>query len=88
MSSELDEVAKSLFNGQLPNIWRKLAPATLKSLGSWMEHFLQRFDQYNRWVRILVLLYRFFNVKLKVFSLLLAPFRCIYSFSLFQGERG
>ncbi len=50
MSSELDEVAKSLFNGQLPNIWRKLAPATLKSLGSWMEHFLQRHDQYNRWV--------------------------------------
>jgi dynein heavy chain len=50
MSSELDEVAKSLFNGQLPNIWRKLAPATLKSLGGWMEHFLQRFDQYSRWV--------------------------------------
>lgn len=54
MSSELDEVAKSLFNGQLPNIWRKLAPATLKSLGSWMEHFLQRYDQYSRWVRVLL----------------------------------
>ena len=54
MSSELDEVAKSLFNGQLPNIWRKLAPATLKSLGSWMEHFLQRFDQYKKWVCITI----------------------------------
>lgn len=51
MSSELDEVARALFNGQIPNIWRKLAPATLKSLGNWMEHFLKRLNQYNRWVR-------------------------------------
>ena len=53
MSSELDEVAKSLFNGQLPNIWRKLAPDTLKSLGSWMEHFLQRFNKYKNWVSVI-----------------------------------
>ena len=51
MSSELDEVARALFNGQIPNIWRKLAPATLKTLGNWMEHFQKRLDQYNRWVR-------------------------------------
>ena len=50
MSSELDEVARALFNGQIPNIWRKLAPATLKSLGNWMEHFLKRLNQYNQWV--------------------------------------
>ena len=50
MSSELDEVARALFNGQIPNIWRKLAPATLKSLGNWMEHFLKRLSQYNKWV--------------------------------------
>ena len=50
MSSELDEVARALFNGQIPNIWRKLAPATLKSLGNWMEHFLKRLNQYNNWV--------------------------------------
>ena len=50
MSSELDEVARALFNGQLPSIWRKLAPATLKSLGNWMEHFLKRLSQYNKWV--------------------------------------
>jgi len=50
MSSELDEVARALFNGQIPNIWRKLAPATLKSLGNWMEHFLKRLNQYNKWV--------------------------------------
>ncbi|XP_030648846.1 dynein heavy chain 10, axonemal [Chanos chanos] len=50
MSSELDEVARSLFNGQIPSIWRKLAPDTLKSLGNWMIHFKMRYDQYNSWV--------------------------------------
>ncbi|XP_036382121.1 dynein heavy chain 10, axonemal [Megalops cyprinoides] len=50
MSSELDEVARALFNGQIPAIWRKLAPDTLKSLGNWMIHFKRRFDQYNSWV--------------------------------------
>ena len=50
MSSELDEVARALFNGQIPNIWRKLAPATLKSLGNWMDHFLKRLNQYSQWV--------------------------------------
>ncbi|KAM6964967.1 dynein axonemal heavy chain 10 [Aplochiton taeniatus] len=50
MSSELDEVARALFNGQLPGIWRKLAPDTLKALGNWMLHFKRRFDQYNSWM--------------------------------------
>jgi len=50
MSNELDEVARALFNGQIPSIWRKLAPDTLKSLGNWMEHFKRRYDQYTGWV--------------------------------------
>ncbi|XP_053555751.1 dynein axonemal heavy chain 10 [Bombina bombina] len=50
MSSELDEVARALFNGHIPNIWRKLAPDTLKSLGNWMIHFRRRFNQYTYWV--------------------------------------
>ncbi|MGH0158836.1 UNVERIFIED_CONTAM: hypothetical protein FKN15_061612 [Acipenser sinensis] len=50
MSSELDEVARALFNGQIPVIWRKLAPDTLKSLGHWMLHFKKRFDQYSTWI--------------------------------------
>ncbi|XP_034494845.1 dynein heavy chain 10, axonemal isoform X4 [Ailuropoda melanoleuca] len=50
MSNELDDVARSLFLGQIPNIWRKLAPDTLKSLGNWMLHFLRRFSQYTLWV--------------------------------------
>nr|XP_061842332.1 dynein axonemal heavy chain 10-like isoform X1 [Nerophis lumbriciformis] len=50
MSSELDEVARALFNGQIPAIWKKLAPDTLKSLGNWMIHFKRRFEQYHFWV--------------------------------------
>lgn len=50
MSSELDDVARSLFLGLIPNIWRKLAPDTLKSLGNWMVYFLRRFSQYTQWV--------------------------------------
>lgn len=51
MSSELDDVARSLFNGVIPAIWRRLAPDTLKSLGNWMLHFDRRYQQYNTWVR-------------------------------------
>ena len=50
MSAELDELAKSLYNGQIPSIWRVLAPATLKTLGNWMIHFLKRNQQYLKWV--------------------------------------
>ncbi|XP_044777260.1 dynein axonemal heavy chain 10 isoform X1 [Neomonachus schauinslandi] len=50
MSNELDDVARSLFLGQIPSIWRKLAPDTLKSLGNWMLYFLRRFSQYTLWV--------------------------------------
>lgn len=50
MSSELDDVARSLFIGHIPGIWRKLAPDTLKSLGNWMVYFLRRFSQYTSWV--------------------------------------
>ncbi|KAM9822155.1 dynein axonemal heavy chain 10-like isoform 2-T2 [Syngnathus typhle] len=49
MSSELDEVARGLFNGQIPAIWKKLTPDTLKSLGNWMIHFKRRFEQYKSW---------------------------------------
>ncbi|XP_011803966.1 PREDICTED: dynein heavy chain 10, axonemal [Colobus angolensis palliatus] len=50
MSNELDDVARSLFIGHIPNIWRRLAPDTLKSLGNWMVYFLRRFSQYMLWV--------------------------------------
>lgn len=38
MDVTLDNIATSLFNGQLPMAWRKLAPATCKQLGGWMDH--------------------------------------------------
>lgn len=50
MSNELDDVARALFNGQIPTIWRKLAPDTLKSLANWMEHFKRRYEQYTAWI--------------------------------------
>jgi len=50
MSNELDNVARSLYNGNIPSIWRRLAPATLKTLGNWMLHFQLRYDQYYQWV--------------------------------------
>jgi dynein heavy chain len=51
MSSELDELASSLFNGFLPPSWRKLAPQTEKKLGGWMEHFGGRIALYNGWLK-------------------------------------
>eukprot|EP01135_Chromosphaera_perkinsii_P002697 Nk52_evm65s226 gene=Nk52_evmTU65s226 len=49
MSVELDDLAKALFNGQLPAMWARLAPDTLKLLGSWMLHYDRRYQQYVNW---------------------------------------
>lgn len=51
MSSDLDELSVSLFNGFLPAMWRRLAPQTEKKLGAWMLHFLHRVSQYKGWVK-------------------------------------
>ena len=56
MSNELDDVARALFNGHIPSIWRRLAPATLKTLGNWMLHFQKRYQQYHYWVRMYALI--------------------------------
>ena len=50
MSQELDDLSGALFNGFLPIAWAKLAPQTEKKLGSWMEHFQKRVNQYKDWV--------------------------------------
>lgn len=50
MSNELDDLAKALYNGQLPSMWRRLAPATKKTLGNWMDHFFKRNAQYTAWI--------------------------------------
>lgn len=49
MDVVLDNIATSLFNGQIPENWRALAPDTCKSLSSWMVHLAQRAFQYRYW---------------------------------------
>ncbi|KAJ3665402.1 hypothetical protein Zmor_000898 [Zophobas morio] len=49
MDAVLDNVAYSLYNGQLPSAWRKQSPATCKSLGGWIEHFEKRQQQFFSW---------------------------------------
>jgi len=62
MSNELDDVARSIYNGQIPQIWRRLAPATLKTLGNWMIHFQQRYQQYHNWVSVVFCLITVYNM--------------------------
>ena len=49
MDSVLEKISLGLFNGQIPEDWRKLAPETCKQLGSWIEHLKQRAHQYKYW---------------------------------------
>lgn len=49
MTPLLDEIGTSLFNGTLPPTWTTKAPQTEKALGSWMEHYVKRYNQYNDW---------------------------------------
>eukprot|EP00656_Telonema_subtile_P017641 TRINITY_DN19490_c0_g1_i2.p1 TRINITY_DN19490_c0_g1~~TRINITY_DN19490_c0_g1_i2.p1 ORF type:complete len:1228 (+),score=268.04 TRINITY_DN19490_c0_g1_i2:75-3758(+) len=51
MSSDLDDLASSLNNGQLPAPWRRLAPSTRKNLGRWLAHFERRHAQYTAWIK-------------------------------------
>jgi dynein heavy chain len=44
MSTELEELGNSLFNGFLPPMWSRLAPQTLKNLVNWMDHFQRRYE--------------------------------------------
>ncbi|KAJ1434470.1 dynein heavy chain 10 axonemal [Ochromonadaceae sp. CCMP2298] len=50
MSDELDALGDNLFNGILPNMWRKLCPDTQKPLGGWMGHYTRRHRQYAAWI--------------------------------------
>jgi dynein heavy chain len=50
MSAELDILSFSLFNGFLPPIWARHAPATEKKLGAWNTHFQSRVKLYKNWV--------------------------------------
>lgn len=52
MSDELDSLGDSLFNGFLPQLWKRLVPDTQKPLGSWMGHYTSRFNQYDKWIKV------------------------------------
>jgi dynein heavy chain len=41
-NNELDELGTSLYNALVPMSWKKLAPASEKKLGSWINHFIKR----------------------------------------------
>lgn len=43
MDAILEDIAGSLFNGQLPDDWRLLTPDTCKSLATWMDQLQVRF---------------------------------------------
>ena len=84
MSSELDDVARSLFNGQIPGIWRRLAPATLKSLGNWMIHFEGRFKQYSTWVsKCIIFLLHFSYLNDDIFSLGICYSECMFMYLIY-----
>jgi len=49
MDSTLDGLSVALFNNQIPDDWRKLAPDTCKTLAGWMDHLIRRASQYRYW---------------------------------------
>merc|ERR1712072_419036 len=51
MSDQLDALGDALYNGFLPNMWRRLLPDTQKALGSWMNHYNRRYEQYDAWIK-------------------------------------
>ena len=50
MSGELDALGTALFNGQLPDSWRRYMPASDKQLGPWLLFHQKRQAQYKAWV--------------------------------------
>jgi len=50
MSDALDQIGDALFNGFLPTAWLRWSPSSEKPIGSWMNHFVAREDQYDKWI--------------------------------------
>ena len=50
MSSELEELANSLFDNLVPQIWGKRAYPSLKPLASWINDFLARLKFMQDWI--------------------------------------
>ena len=50
MSQELDEIGASLFNGFIPDKWKRLSPESQKPVASWMDQLSRRYAQYSTWI--------------------------------------
>jgi dynein heavy chain len=51
MSANLESIYYDIFNGFIPDGWKKLAPQTLKRLASWILYLTKRTDQFNEWIK-------------------------------------
>lgn len=50
MSSDLDLVARSLFDGKVPSLWLKKSFPSLKPLGAYIKEVLERMAFFQSWV--------------------------------------
>lgn len=50
MSQELEEMSKSLFNNQVPNLWAKSAYPSLKPLAAWVIDLVARVKFIQDWI--------------------------------------
>lgn len=51
MSEDLDALATSLFNNQVPAAFAKVGPLSLKPLSSWITDLIERIDFITKWVK-------------------------------------
>jgi len=50
LSLELEDMANSMYNGKVPNMWHAVAYPSLKPLSSWIVDLLARLEMFNTWI--------------------------------------
>lgn len=50
MSWELEKVANSMYDGQVPEFWAKVAYPSVKPLSAWVQDLIMRVDMFREWV--------------------------------------
>lgn len=50
MSFDLEKLANSLFNNQVPDLWRSKAYPSLKPLSAWVNDLEARLEFFNNWI--------------------------------------
>jgi dynein heavy chain len=51
MSSELEQMGDSMFNGQVPRLWSVVAYPSLKPLGAWVQDLKRRLTMFADWLQ-------------------------------------